>query len=121
MTFIHEFNLFFISILPTDSWNVIEIFGGIGIFFACIIQRSKQNIFSSNAKNLGAYTVKVGQLGLFFQMMLGILTTVDGYENYIDGKSHVILAMWVMSSSLVKYSVYLNIFNIFVPKNNEIE
>jgi len=115
MNFIDNFNLFFIYILPIDFWNIIEMTAGIGITFACIIQRAKWDIFSSSESNIiGKWAVKVGQLGLYCQMMLGVVTCVDGYYNYIHNSSHVVLAMWVLSASLVKYSVYLNFINALV-------
>jgi hypothetical protein len=96
--------------MPLDIWNFIESTFSILLVIACIMQRSKLDIFSSCSTRLSKTSVKIGQFALYIQMMLGILTAVDGYYNSIDNKVHILLALFVLSSSLTKFSVYLNLF-----------
>ena len=116
MTFIQDVNIFMTTILSIDTWNVIEIIAGFSVFFGCLLQRVNQDIFQTTGNIRGNFIVKVGQLGLYGQMMMGLLTIIDGYYNYQNGSSHTMIALWALSSCLVKYSVYLNLFKIVTPK-----
>jgi len=120
MTFIENLNYEFQLILPINAWNDIEILFGFFLVIACIMQRAKLNIFSSSCKSLSKISVKIGQIALFIQMMLGIITCIDGYYNIIDNKSHVLLALFVLSSSVTKFSVYLNLFEIESKKIDDL-
>jgi hypothetical protein len=42
------------------------------------------------------------------QMMMALLTLVDGYANLHDGGAHTLLTLWVFSIGLVKMNVWLS-------------
>ena len=104
MTFIQEFNQFMSLYISIEIWNYIEIISSVLVFYGCILQRVHKISFKSNTENF--FAAKIGQLGLYGQMMMAIFSMVDGYYNMTYGVAHVMLALWALSSAMIKYIAY---------------
>lgn len=108
MSFIVEFNNLFVPLLSSEGWNVLEVLFGILIVIGCLLQRAWMDIFQTSNNIISYYATKVGQIGLYGQMMMGLMSIVDGYNNFEGNTAHVMIVLWVMASTLVKYGAYLN-------------
>lgn len=104
MQFLQDFNQFFCAWISYDIWNMIQIISSIILLIGCILQRVHLEGFKSNS--MWWYLSKIGQIGLFGQMMMAILAIVDGYYSIQIGHAHVIIALWALSSAMVKYTAY---------------
>jgi hypothetical protein len=108
MTFIQEFQTFMLYIISPDIWNYLEMIASIIVIYVCLQQRVYNHIYKSSTTSISKYIIKVGQFGLYMQMMMALLTLVDGYLNFHDGGAHTLLTLWVLSIGLVKMNVWLS-------------
>lgn len=120
--FIQELNDFLFLIFNKQTWDIIQIIFAFLVFFGSIQQRVHMDIFKSGSDFIPYSIIKIGQIGLYGQMMLGIITMVDGYTGLLYGYSHPLVALWVISSSFVKFNIYYNIFHLksYKPQKEEI-
>lgn len=117
MNIIIEFNRFLEHYTSYDFWNLVEGYFGIGVILSCIMQRSWFEDFSSIKSTQIYSAVKIGQLGLYIQIMMGIVSIIDAYYNEEYHTCHPLMALWCIGITLTKYSIYLRLFN----KNIEID
>ncbi len=111
MNIIVEANRILEFYISYDFWNLLEAYFGFSVILACVMQRSWYEDFSS-IKSTQVYTaVKVGQIGLYIQIMMGVFSIIDSYYTEEMHTCHPLMACWCIGVALTKYSVYLRIFN----------
>jgi len=116
MNFLQDFNNFALMLLSQDVWNLIEFIAGFAVLIGCIQQRITMDIFRTSTEDITKSVIKIGQLGLYGQMMMGIFSMVDGYFNSSVGYCHTIIILWAVSSALVKFNIYYGLFHCCVSK-----
>ena len=107
MTFLQEFQAFMLYIISGDVWNTIEMIASSIVIYVCLQQRVHTHIYKSSYQTVNKYIIKIGQFGLYLQMMISLMTLVDGYDNFHDGQAHTLITLWVFSIALVKTNIWL--------------
>jgi hypothetical protein len=110
MTLLGAINLYLESIIYFGIWNLLEMYAGFFLFLACIFQRATLAIFSTKKSPYLYFAVKLGQIGLYLQMMMGLIASVDGYFCNIEHVSHAFTGLCCLGVCLTKFSVYFKVF-----------
>jgi len=105
-------NEFLRHIFPDDfAWNLFECYCGFGVIIASIMQRSWLKVFSTKKLRNYYFIGKIGQIGLFIQMMQGLFAIIDSYYSEMNNTSHCLFGIWCFGLLLTKYSAYLHSYD----------
>lgn len=112
-SFIWEFNHFFGPFLPAELWFMIEIVFGVLLFIICIFQRVYIPSLQTSDQGVNWFTTKLGQIGIWFQSLMGLLTMVDAYWSLINNHNniHCMITFWCIASVFVKINVLMAVLN----------
>jgi hypothetical protein len=124
MEMIIELNDYLAQMLSVDVWHDLEVASGFLLFFACLFQRIFLFSLQSKGGSAGWTITKIGQLGSWLQMMLGLLTLVDGLDlilhNFPTMNVHVLMTLWAIASVMMKAKIFETAWNYYFLKKGGI-
>lgn len=99
------------NIFNNQFWYGLEAIAGFLLLFGGILQRVYMTAYKSGSTNHYPWlTIKLAQIGLYIQNMLGLLCMVDGIQLLIyddHGRvGHVFMTLWAIACFLMKIRIF---------------